>query len=785
MFKDVILRLPRDNHAKQQMIEFCQHYYSGNEKELKFIHEFADDYKSNMAIRWYTKDTFLYKIVNRALRTEDIEQLHIFRFFIADLSFSLAIEYEKLQKTDEKIIMLYRGLKMEEEELKTLKQNEDRLISTNGFLSTSRSKNVALNDYAGELEVLFDLGSRFELVFVKEDVELHLWSIKLRASDNGSKFAKEYIELNRKGEEEFSIELIFGKLLIDMGQYDQSLKYFQSLLLSDHTAKNDIAKTNNLIGSTYYNKGDFEKALEYYELVYNLMMNNKPMRIKDSAKPLTNIGIVYHLQGQYDRALELYTKSIEIFAKYYRKEHIQATTTLMNIGNIYTETGEYKHALQYYENVLKMQQHFLPSYHIDTAMTLNNIAAIYHELNDLDRALKYYQQSLNMKEKILPSDHKDITVIRNNIAKIDERKHHFQLAANVTSMSKSRFQNQLHDLNNREERPERHYPAKRCRASWNQEFHDHLASGHSSHKMSHNILQRFLPQHALRVIENFKPSEVPKNPIVRFDIVPNVSIETAVEPLVSLVPNIKEMISKAKQKCDRPKDGLTIDESTSIMLYSLEWEPRENSFYIILNNTLRAEDEEKLKPWHLYLKLFVTALEKLPSISKTIYRGVKMNLSTQYPIGKTFVWWGFSSCTSSIEVLQSEQFLGKTGSRTLFNIDCDSGKDIQQHSFFPTEDEILLVAARKFKVVSCLDSGNDLHIIQLKEIESDYPLLGSSRKTHDSNRSDNIFSSSCREDSTTTSVGSSASLRPTPPIAPMPPQFPAGPMFPKPPNFPR
>ncbi|CAF3466568.1 unnamed protein product [Rotaria sp. Silwood1] len=726
MFKDVILRLPRDNHAKQQMIEFCQHYYSGNEKELKFIHEFADDYKSNMAIRWYTKDTFLYKIVNRALRTEDIEQLHIFRFFIADLSFSLAIEYEKLQKTDEKIIMLYRGLKMEEEELKTLKQNEDRLISTNGFLSTSRSKNVALNDYAGELEVLFDLGSRFELVFVKEDVELHLWSIKLRASDNGSKFAKEYIELNRKGEEEFSIELIFGKLLIDMGQYDQSLKYFQSLLLSDHTAKNDIAKTNNLIGSTYYNKGDFEKALEYYELVYNLMMNNKPMRIKDSAKPLTNIGIVYHLQGQYDRALELYTKSIEIFAKYYRKEHIQATTTLMNIGNIYTETGEYKHALQYYENVLKMQQHFLPSYHIDTAMTLNNIAAIYHELNDLDRALKYYQQSLNMKEKILPSDHKDIT-----------------------------------------------------------EFHDHLASGHSSHKMSHNILQRFLPQHALRVIENFKPSEVPKNPIVRFDIVPNVSIETAVEPLVSLVPNIKEMISKAKQKCDRPKDGLTIDESTSIMLYSLEWEPRENSFYIILNNTLRAEDEEKLKPWHLYLKLFVTALEKLPSISKTIYRGVKMNLSTQYPIGKTFVWWGFSSCTSSIEVLQSEQFLGKTGSRTLFNIDCDSGKDIQQHSFFPTEDEILLVAARKFKVVSCLDSGNDLHIIQLKEIESDYPLLGSSRKTHDSNRSDNILSSSCREDSTTTSVGSSASLRPTPPIAPMPPQFPAGPMFPKPPNFPR
>ncbi|CAF4912133.1 unnamed protein product, partial [Rotaria sp. Silwood1] len=159
---------------------------------------------------------------------------------------------------------------------------------------------------------------------------------------------------------------------------------------------------------------------------------------------------------------------------------------------------------------------------------------------------------------------------------------------------------------------------------------------------------------------------------------------------------------KAKQKCDTPKDGLTPDESASIMLYSMEWEPRENSFYVILNNSLRAEDSEKIKPWELYIKLFVASLEKLPTISKTIYRGVKRDLRAQYPQGKIFAWPAFSSCTSS-------------------------GKDIQQHSFFPTEDEVLLIAARKFQVVSCLDSGNDLFIIQLKEVDPDTPLLGTSR----------------------------------------------------------
>jgi hypothetical protein len=45
-----------------------------------------------------------------------------------------------------------------------------------------------------------------------------------------------------------------------------------------------------------------------------------------------------------------------------------------------------------------------------------------------------------------------------------------------------------------------------------------------------------------------------------------------------------------------------------------------------------------------------------------------MNLSKQYPKGNTFVWWGFSSCTASIDEVENEQFLGNTGSRTFVYI---------------------------------------------------------------------------------------------------------------------
>jgi hypothetical protein len=74
-------------------------------------------------------------------------------------------------------------------------------------------------------------------------------------------------------------------------------------------------------------------------------------------------------------------------------------------------------------------------------------------------------------------------------------------------------------------------------------------------------------------------------------------------------------------------------------------------------------------------------------------------------------------------VLQNEDFLGKSGTRTMFNIECLTGKNIQNHSFHRSEDEILLLPARQFKVVSCLDSGNDLYIVQLKETEPLFPLL--------------------------------------------------------------
>ena len=208
---------------------------------------------------------------------------------------------------------------------------------------------------------------------------------------------------------------------------------------------------------------------------------------------------------------------------------------------------------------------------------------------------------------------------------------------------------------------------------------------------------------------------------------PLVTLEKAIKPLIPHVPEIEHMADNALANGALISNSLSIDERASVMLYSMEWSPRQNSFYLVLNDVLRSSKrEEQLPPWYLFLKLFFTALTKLRSTGgRLVYRGVKMDLRNEYPEGSKVIWWGFSSCTSRVRVLENEQFFGKTGTRTLFTIESLTGKDIREMAMFPEEEEILLLPGREFQVASCLDAGNNLYVIHLKEIEPRFPHIAS------------------------------------------------------------
>ena len=212
----------------------------------------------------------------------------------------------------------------------------------------------------------------------------------------------------------------------------------------------------------------------------------------------------------------------------------------------------------------------------------------------------------------------------------------------------------------------------------------------------------------------------PTHPLNGYNKVPLVSLEEATTPLAQIVNKIEQMVWTVKQNCEYPEDGLTSDESAAIALYSMDWYPQECSFSYIINQNLRLQNNEQMKPWFLYLRLLFHALSKLPSSSNVVYQGMNGDHRTDYPDGMTYTSWEFLNCMRSIRALEDEENFNQTGERTLVTIECRSGKAIRQHAFDSSKDQVLLLPGRHFRVASCLNAGNQLIIVQLQEMETSY-----------------------------------------------------------------
>jgi hypothetical protein len=230
------------------------------------------------------------------------------------------------------------------------------------------------------------------------------------------------------------------------------------------------------------------------------------------------------------------------------------------------------------------------------------------------------------------------------------------------------------------------------------------------------MAQRIVPD---RFLDAGEEPDQTLTPIEGYEKVPLVSLKEAVQPIRSLFHNIDSMAETARRNSRKPADNLTPDESAAIHLYTMQWPKPHLSLFTVLNQRLRSKNRDLLISWFLFLKLFFTALYKLPSVKGVVWRGVCGNLTDQYDTDQ--IWWGVSSCTETMKIMQT--FVGLEGARTLFNIECINGKVIKPHSYFTEENEILIIPGTYFRVVDKWSPAEDLYMIQLRETKAPYDTI--------------------------------------------------------------
>jgi len=150
------------------------------------------------------------------------------------------------------------------------------------------------------------------------------------------------------------------------------------------------------MGWYYYNTGNFEKALEYFQKALRVHPENPDYQ---NAVALA----IWHLGDQQD--------AIEIL-KGIKETHPNYLSSYLNLGLIYLTNGQYREAKEETETAIKIDP--------DSQQAWYQLAEIYHKTNNLKKAKEYYQQAL----EINPYYH----LARNNLAALYAEKGEYQKA---------------------------------------------------------------------------------------------------------------------------------------------------------------------------------------------------------------------------------------------------------------------------------------------------------------------------------------------------------------------
>ena len=187
--------------------------------------------------------------------------------------------------------------------------------------------------------------------------------------------------------------------------------------------------------------------------------------------------------------------------------------------------------------------------------------------------------------------------------------------------------------------------------------------------------------------------------------------------------------------------GISSEHVQTIFMYT-----KECNLYKKMNATLGNYGDEVDPRSHLphylpFAKLLQHSLGRLPKLQLVVYRGVNQPhtlLLNGAKVGDVITWWSFTSTTSSPRVLRSQQFLNAVVSikdgqisnvenqgvyanvtpaqKTIFQIVTCSGVSVHRFSAESHEDEVLLLAGSRFRVVDIIVWRHGITEVRLQQL---------------------------------------------------------------------
>ena len=203
-------------------------------------------------------------------------------------------------------------------------------------------------------------------------------------------------ERNKLGNEDIANVLInIGGLYFHQKNFKDARKYdFEALALMKKikSLKGEALCYNN-IGILHQEENNTDSAIYYLNKCLNI---NKKLGIKNQiAFNYNNIGVIYHEKGDYQRAMENYNLAVET----YQKDSSAIALILSNLGDIYRRIKDFKRSEEYLFQGLEIAKKRNDI--LNQRICYENLAQLFEDKKDFQNAMKYYKNYILTRDSVL------------------------------------------------------------------------------------------------------------------------------------------------------------------------------------------------------------------------------------------------------------------------------------------------------------------------------------------------------------------------------------------------
>jgi tetratricopeptide (TPR) repeat protein len=451
LLKEILLEREYDAKEKEQFIDFCRLYYSDNVGELEVINEFEQKYPAPSSIWWYTRDCFIYTILNKALRILDVQIILKMGFLVRNLHVQINQLHSEMNYRYP--LTVYRGQGVLNSEFEKMKRSKGGLLSFNNFLSTSIDRAVSYLyadsssqnpdlmgilfqievdpsvsiapfafldkiSYFGdqEKEVLFSMHTVFRISDMMQ-IENRVWQVNLTlTSDNDQELTLLTEHIRKATQGPTGIHRI-AQLMYYIGAFEKAEEIFTALL--ETTSDDDrqlLGDIHHQLGYINDKKGNLMNALSHFRQSLDVYFTYLPSNDARLSPTYNAIGMVLAKQGHLENALEYLERALNIDIHVPESDQVTIATRHSNIGLLLKDQGKPVEALQRFERAIEIFLVHLPPRHPSLATIYNNIGLVHRSMGDNSSALSYYETTLEIRQKSLPANHPLLAEIHSNMA---------------------------------------------------------------------------------------------------------------------------------------------------------------------------------------------------------------------------------------------------------------------------------------------------------------------------------------------------------------------------------